>query len=129
MLRIVQQATIPDNEKLYQRAIEEAQLALRRAVAARVPRDGSFGDQEVALLAAANDVCRLELQTTLQAMANAQPERVQIDGTVYTRHEAGSAEYHSLCGFAEYFAISTCNASPSDISASAAVVHLDSTSG
>jgi hypothetical protein len=45
MLRIVQQATIPDNEKLYQRAIEEAQLALRRAVAARVPRDGSFGDR------------------------------------------------------------------------------------
>src|SRR3989442_5833573 len=98
MLRIVQQATISDNEKVYRRAIEEAQLALRRAVAARVPRDASFGDQEVALLAAANDVCRLELQTALQAIADAQPDRVQIDGTVFARHEAGNAEYHSLCG-------------------------------
>jgi len=98
MLRIVQQATIPDNEKVYGRAIEEAQLALRRAVAARMPRDASFGDREVALLAAANDVCRLELQTALQAMADAQPDRVQIDGTGFVCHEAGSAEYHSLCG-------------------------------
>lgn len=98
MLQIVPHATIPDNEKLYRRAIEEAQLALRRAVAARVPRDASFGDQEVALLAAANDVCRLELQTALQAMADAQPDRVQIEGTVYARHEAGRVDYHSLCG-------------------------------
>jgi hypothetical protein len=98
MLRIVPQAPIPDNEKVYQRGIEEAQLALRRAIAARVPPDASFGDQEVALLAAANDVCRLELQATLQAIADAQPDRVHIDGTVFAHHEAGRAEYHSLCG-------------------------------
>ena len=42
MLRIVQQATIPDNEKVYRRALKEAQRALRRAVAARVPADASF---------------------------------------------------------------------------------------
>src|SRR2546428_2567380 len=96
MLGIVQQVTIPDNEKVYRRAIEEAQTALRRAVTARVGRDASFGDREVALLAAANDSCRLEL--ALQTTADAQPERVQIDGTVYARHEGGAAEYHSLCG-------------------------------
>ena len=50
MLRIVQQATIADNEQVYRHAIEEAQVALRRAVAARVSPDASFGDQEVALL-------------------------------------------------------------------------------
>src|SRR2546428_4264984 len=98
MLGIVQQATIPDNEKVYRRAIEEAQIALRRAAAARVDRDASFGDREVALLAAANDSCRLELEAALQTTADAQPERVQIDGTVYARHEGGAAEYHSLCG-------------------------------
>src|SRR5688572_1549585 len=98
MLRIVPQATIPDNEEAYRQAMEDAQLALRRAVAARVRPDASFGDQEVALLAAVNDLCRLELQTALQATADAQPDRVQIDGTVYARHEAGGAVYHSLCG-------------------------------
>jgi len=98
MLGIVQQATIPDNEKVYRRAIEEAQIALRRAAAARVDRDASFGDREVALLAAANDSCRLELEAALQQTADAHPDRVQIDGTVYARHEGGAAEYHSLCG-------------------------------
>ncbi len=98
MLGIVQQVTIPDNEKGYHRAIEEAQMALRRAVTARVGRDGSFGDREVALLAAANDCCRVELEAALQQTADAQPARVQIDGTVYARHEGGAVEYHSLCG-------------------------------
>ena len=98
MLGIVQQLAIPDNEMVYRRSIEEAQTALRRAVAARAGRDASFGDREVALLAAANDTCRLELEAALQHTADAQPERVQIDGTVYARHECGAAEYHSLCG-------------------------------
>ena len=50
------------------------------------------------MLAVANDLCRLELEAALQATADAQPARVQIDGTVYAHHEAGTAEYHSLCG-------------------------------
>ena len=98
MLGIVQQLAIPDNEMVYRRSIEEAQTALRRAVAARAGRDASFGDREVALLAAANDSCRLELEAALQTTADAQPDRVLIDGTVYARHEGGAAEYHSLCG-------------------------------
>lgn len=97
MLRIVPQGTIPDNDE-YRQAVEDARRALRRAVATRVSTDASFGDQEVALLAAANEVCRVELEAALQAIADAQPGRVQIDGTVYARHEAGSADYHSLCG-------------------------------
>jgi hypothetical protein len=98
MLGIVQQVTIPDNEPVYRRAIDEAQMALRRAVAARVGRDASFGEREVALLTAANDSCRVELEAALQTTADAQPDRVQIDGTVYVRHAGGAAEYHSLCG-------------------------------
>ena len=39
-------------------------------------------------MAAANDVCRVELEAALQAIADAHPDRVQIDGTVYARHEA-----------------------------------------
>jgi hypothetical protein len=98
MLRIVQQATIPDNEEMYRQAFEEAQQALRRVVAARVVRGASFADREIAVLAVANDLCRLELEAALQATADTHPHRVQIDGTVYACHEAGTAEYHSLCG-------------------------------
>ena len=98
MLRIVPQAQIPDNEQAYARAIEEAQQALRRAVAARVSPEASFGEREVALLAAANEACRLDLETTLQATADAQPDRVQVQGAIYERHQDGTATYHSLCG-------------------------------
>lgn len=98
MLRIVPQAIPVDNEDTYRRAVEEVQQALQRAVDVHVPAGASFSDQETALLAAANDACRLALEGTLQATAEAQPERVQIKGTVYERHQDGAAAYHSLCG-------------------------------
>ena len=98
MLRIVPQVIPPDNEEAYQRAVEAVQRALRRAVAVHVPAGASFSDQEGAVLAAANDACRLELEGTLQAKADAQPARVQIEGAVYERHQDGAAAYHSLCG-------------------------------
>jgi hypothetical protein len=99
MLRIVPQAEIPDNnEAVYQRAIEEAQRALRRAVTARVGPDAPFREREVALLTSANEACRLDLALALQATADAQPDRVQIEGAIYERHQAGAASYHSLCG-------------------------------
>ena len=105
MLRIVSQAIpannepeSPTKEQMYQRAIEEAQRALHRAVAARLGPKASFSAREGALLASANDACRLDLQTTLQAMAEAQPARVQLDEAIYERHQDGAATYHSLCG-------------------------------
>jgi hypothetical protein len=98
MLRIVPQVIRPDNEEAYQRAIEEVQRALGRAVAVHGSAGTSFGDQEAAWLAAANDACRLALEAALQQTADAQPERVQIAGTVYERHQDGTAAYHSLCG-------------------------------
>jgi hypothetical protein len=98
MLRIVPQAEIPDNEQTYERAIKEARQALHRAVAARVVRNASFKDHEAALLAAANEACRLELEITLEGMVKLHPDRVQIDGVVYARHETGTGTYHSLCG-------------------------------
>jgi hypothetical protein len=98
MLRIVPQAIPADNEDAYRRAIEEVRRALGRAVAAHGSAGDSFGDQEAALLAAANDACRVALEAALQTTADAQPARVQIAGTVYERHQAGAAVYHSLCG-------------------------------
>jgi hypothetical protein len=95
---IVPQVIPPDNEKAYRRAVEQVQLALRQAVVARVPSGASFRDEEVALLAAANDACRLALATALQTTADAHPDRVCIDGIVYDRHQDGAAAYHSLCG-------------------------------
>jgi len=98
MLRIVPQAIPPNNEAAYRRAVEEVQRALGRAVAVHGSAAASFGDQEAAWLAAANDACRLALEAALQQTADAEPARVQIAGTVYQRHQDGAAAYHSLCG-------------------------------
>jgi hypothetical protein len=98
MPRIVPQAIPGDNEEAYRRAVKEVQLALGRAVAVRGSAGASFGDEEQALLAVANDACRVALEEMLQATADAQPAHVQIAGTVYERHQDGAATYHSLCG-------------------------------
>lgn len=98
MLRIVSQAIPPDNGETYRRAVAEARAALERAIAVTVPADASFADRERAVLAAANDACRLALETTLQATAEAQPDRVRVEGVLYERHHEGTVVYHSLCG-------------------------------
>ena len=98
MRSIVPQVIPPDNEQAYRRAVDEVRLALGRAVAVHGSAGASFGEQEAALLAAANDACRLALEAALQHTADAQPERVHIADTVYERHQDGAAAYHSLCG-------------------------------
>lgn len=98
MLRIVSQAIPPDNRETYRRAVAGARAALERAVAATVPADASFADRERAILAAANDACRLFLETTLQATAEAHPDQVRVDDVLYERHHEGTVVYHSLCG-------------------------------
>ena len=95
---IVSQPISSDNGEAYQRGLAEARRGLARAVAARVPGDGTFADRERAVLAAANEVCRLMLETMLQATADAQPDRVRVEGVVYARHQDGTVIYHSLCG-------------------------------
>lgn len=98
MPRIVPHVIAPDNEPAYRRAIEEVQQALGRAVALHGSAGASFGEQEAALLAAANAACRLALEAALQHAADALPARVQIAGLVYQRHQEGTVAYHSLCG-------------------------------
>jgi hypothetical protein len=98
MLRIVSQTIPPDNRDTYRRAVAEARAALERAVAVTVPADASFADRERAVLAVANDACRLALETTLQATADTHPDRVRVDGILYERHHEGTVVYHSLCG-------------------------------
>jgi hypothetical protein len=67
-------------------------------MAARLPAEASFADRERAVLAAANEACRLTLVDVLQVMAAAQPARVRVEGVVYARHHVGTRTYHSLCG-------------------------------
>ena len=98
MLRIVSQAIPPDNEEPYRRALAAARAALGRAVSVTVSADASFADREGALLAAANEACRLTLEGTLQTTAEAHPEQVRVDGVLYERHHEGTVVYHSLCG-------------------------------
>ena len=98
MMRIVSQAIRSDNGEQYQRGLARARRGLEEALAGRLPAEASFADRERAVLTAANDVCRLMLEATLQATADAQPDRVRIEGTEYARHEVGTGTYHSLCG-------------------------------
>ena len=96
MLRIVSQAIPPRNGERYQRAVAAARAALEQAIAVSVPADASFAERERAVLAAANDACRLALETTLQAVAH--PDQVRVDGVLYERHHEGTVVYRSLCG-------------------------------
>ena len=98
MTRIVSQAIDADNQQAYQQGVARARRGLEAAIAARLPADAPFADREVAVLAAANAVCRLLLEAALQATADAQADRVRVDGVVYARHQEGTVGYHSLCG-------------------------------
>ena len=78
MMRIVARARRSDNDESdnderYQRAVARAQRGLAEAIAAQLPADASFADQERAVLAAANEACRLLLEATLHTTAAAHP--------------------------------------------------------
>src|SRR5918996_1434382 len=100
MLRIVSQAIPPRNGERYQRAVAAARAALEQAIAVSVPADASFAERERAVLAAANDACRLALETTLQAVAH--PDQGRGGGGLYGRHHEGTVVYHSLIGHLIY---------------------------
>jgi hypothetical protein len=69
-----------------------------RVIAARLPANGDFQARERAALELGNELVREDLRCQLQAMADAQPSSVTIDGVVYRRHHEGRVDYHSLCG-------------------------------
>jgi hypothetical protein len=98
MDRIVPQAIAPDNEEAYRRAIDAAGQALAKAAALAVGADGTFAAHERAVLTAANAACRELLTATLQATAEAHPERVRVEDIEYVHHHEGTVTYHSLCG-------------------------------
>jgi hypothetical protein len=98
MKRIVSQASPTGNDERYQRGLTKARRGLEQAVAARLGPEASFADHERAVLASANEVCRVVLEATLQATAQALSRRVRIDGVEYEHHHAGTVGYHSLCG-------------------------------
>lgn len=82
----------------YQAAMQDVQAALQRAVKAKLASGATFQDREVALLDAANDACRANLEADLQGIADGLAPSLLVDGVEYRRHEEGSADYHSLCG-------------------------------
>ena len=69
-----------------------------RVIAARLAANSDFQARERAALALGNELVREDLRRQLQAMADAQPSAMAIDGVVYRRHHAGRVDYHSLCG-------------------------------
>lgn len=87
-----------DNNEEYAFALAETRAALHRAVDVKLAGQGSFAEREKALLAAANEACRMDLQAELQEISDALPPVLLVDGEPFKLHEQGSAEYHSLCG-------------------------------
>ena len=98
MMRIVSQAITSGNDQGYERGLQEARRGLERAIAAQLAVDVPFAEREHAVLAAANEVCRRLLESTLQATAAAHPDRVRVEDLEYARHHEGTVTYHSLCG-------------------------------
>ena len=95
MRGIVRRRFAPDNGEASRRTVAAARIALERAMTFAVAADASFADRERAVLAAANEACRLMLETALQATADAQADRVRVEGVVYERHQEGTVS-HSL---------------------------------
>jgi hypothetical protein len=87
-----------DNRDEYTSMLEQVRMALRRLADLKVGAAASFAEREVAVLDAANDACRVEVQRELQATADGLADRLLIDGVPYERHQDGNAAYHSLCG-------------------------------
>ena len=61
-MRIVSQAIRSGNDHRYQRGLQEARRGLERAIAAQLAANVSFAERERAVLAAANEACRLLLR-------------------------------------------------------------------
>jgi len=87
-----------DNQDEHTSALLDARSALRRLANLKVGNSVPFAEREVALLDAANEACRVEMQAELQASADAQADKLLVNGVPYARHQDGSAKYHSLCG-------------------------------
>lgn len=77
---------------------EEIRGAFERVIAANLPQGSDFGERERTALRVANELVRRHLESHLQRMSRAQPEKVILGGALYRRHAPGCVAYHSLCG-------------------------------
>jgi hypothetical protein len=97
MLKLV--TTINHNAtQVYDSAVSDAELAMRRVIDLKLSAGASFAEREVAILELANDICRVNLEQDLKDIAESQAAELTIDGILYKQHCKGSAIYHSLCG-------------------------------
>lgn len=89
------QPAVDDNSSL----MEAVVVALRKAVDAQLPTDGSFAALEETALRIGNEATRRVLERVLQRMSEDLGEGdVRIDGARHKRHGTGTPMYHSLVG-------------------------------
>jgi hypothetical protein len=74
---------------------------LRAAVDAKLGPDVTFEQREAMALELSNEATRLFLNDELVAIADSHGEHVEVDGTIYKRHEPGTVRYYTLCGSLE----------------------------
>jgi hypothetical protein len=87
-----------DNRVVVDFAMHELVAVLRRAVRTRRRSSESFEKYEEEALRLSNEAVRRLLEAELQERADRLSEELQIEGTVFRRHQPGTVAYHSLCG-------------------------------
>ena len=78
-----------------------AEEAFDRCVRADLPGNSNFADRERYALQLANELVRRHLESTMQAVADAQTREIRVDGVLHRQHQMGAVKYHSLCGSLE----------------------------
>ena len=81
---------------------EDLIRALRRVVDAKAGPEASFAEREELALAAANDATKGCLRLDLEEIIASHEELVEVEGTIYRRHQPGTVKYYSLCGSMEF---------------------------
>lgn len=78
-----------------ERATSTLMTAFREAMRAVA---GTFDKREAAALTIGNEIVRRWIADELQAIADAVPDDVVVNGTRYRRSSEGTVRYHTLCG-------------------------------
>jgi hypothetical protein len=89
--------SVPRNELVAKPDVQKTIKKMKALLLAELP-DGTFAEQEEAVLAVLEEVGRETLEQRLVEIAASFPDEILVDGVPYKRHQPGIGAYHSLSG-------------------------------
>jgi len=89
--------SVPRNELVAEPDVQETITKMKTLLLAELP-EGTFAQQEEAVLAVLEEVGRETLEQRLVEIAASFPDVILVDGVAYKRHQPGVGAYHSLSG-------------------------------